>query len=299
MRKPTVAGQFYPADPAKLRTAIEHSFREGYGKLPVPVGEPKEQSSFTGIVAPHAGYPFSGDIASYSYGYLLEKGFPDVVVLLGLHHYPLPEYVFVAEEDFQTPLGIVKNNRELGAKIVKGPRYIRVSERAHAKEHSLEVQLPFLQYLAPKEFDFVPVGFARQDLKTARTVGKHLAKVIKEYSASTGKKVAVIASSDFSHVGPSYGYVPIVGTGETIVNWMKQNDGQAMELIANLELEEFYKLKLKKGLTICGYMAIMTLMEMCRERGFRKGEILNYNTSFTRSKNPRGIVGYGAIGFRD
>ena len=301
MRNPIVAGQFYPASKKALIESIEYSFRMGYGtKIQTPP-EPADaggEERFLGVVSPHAGYSCSGPTASYSFAYLLEHGFPDIIVVLGPLHYPVPEKVYLSQEDFATPLGVVKNDTKLGERLASGRSPIDISDRAHVHEHSLEVQLPFLQYLAPKPFSIVPIAFARQDLKTARNVGKHIASVLRDYGQEHDKTVGVVASSDFCHVGSNYRYTPIVGTGETIVSWMEKHDGKAMESIVQLDTDGFSSYKKELGLTICGASPIMTLMEIAKEMGVPKGEFLHYETSYKVSKSIHAIVGYGAIGFK-
>ncbi|HID71435.1 MAG TPA: AmmeMemoRadiSam system protein B [Thermoplasmata archaeon] len=293
MRRPAVAGQFYPGRKEALIKAIEDSFKRGFGKIPVPTKE-SEKKEFVGVVVPHAGYIFSGPTASYSYAYLLENGFPETILLLGPLHHPLPDGVYLSLDDFATPLGIVKNERELGELLMKNWSPISRSEKAHNYEHSLEVQLPFLQHTAPFEFTIVPIGFSYHNIKTAKKVASHISSVMEDY----GKRVGVVASSDFSHVGFSYGYTPVVGSGETVVSWMKKHDGKAIDYITALDTEGFFSFKNKLGLTICGAGPIMTLMEIAKEVGVEKGEKLFYDTSYTVSKNSDMIVGYGSIGFK-
>jgi len=300
MRKPVVAGQFYPAGKKALTESLQGSFRKGCGEKPGAASSTavsEDPGRFVGVVVPHAGFMFSGATASYSYAYLVEQGFPETIVLLGPLHYPVPEKVYLSMEDFGTPLGVVENDTMLGELLMEGRSPLHQSDRAHVNEHSLEVQLPFLQYVAPAPFKIVPIGFSRKDPKTAKTLGKHIASVIKRYQEKHGKTVGVVASSDFSHVGRNYGFVPVIGPGEVVVNWMKKHDGKAMELITQMNTDAFYKYKRELGLTICGAAPIMTLMEVARTLGVPGGELLHYETSYRVSKNPGTVVGYGAIGF--
>ena len=173
MRNPVVAGQFYPAGKKALVDSIEHSFRDGYGSELPRQREPSEPGivdSFVGVVSPHAGYSFSGPTASFSFAYLLEHGFPDVILVFGPMHHPVPEKIYLSQEDFATPLGVVKNETKLSERLIARRSPLDSSTRAHVNEHSLEVQLPFLQYLAPKPFTIVPIGFSARHRRAGRTL---------------------------------------------------------------------------------------------------------------------------------
>ena len=301
MREPVVAGKFYPAGKEALLASIRKSFLTGLGVDKPDVPEQVMAAGperFVAVVSPHAGYVFSGSVASHAFNFLARDGFPETILLLGPLHYPTPDKFFLSMEDFSTPLGRIENNNELGKLLLAGRSPLIRSDSSHEKEHSLEVQLPFLQYLAPRPFKIVPIGFSRHSYRSTRNLGRHIASVLKKYWKQGGGSVGVVASSDFCHVGPSYGYTPIIGSGKTIVKWMETHDGEAMDYICNLDGQGFDKYRNKLGLTICGTYPILTTMELAKEMGVKKGEKLDYITSYEQAKNMHSIVGYGAIGFR-
>ena len=281
-RGSTVAGRFYPGDPAVLRKEIETFFMSETEKKP----EVTRAEGKIGILCPHAGYVFSGRTASYGYRALAER-FPEHIIILGPNHRGVGAPVAVMTEGkWETPMGSVTIDMELAEAILEECEILRVDERAHRDEHSIEVQLPFLQYLS-SEMTFVPISMAAQDIETARKVGSALKKVIEDES------VGIIASSDLMHYGYMYGYVPF---RENILEQMRERDHSMLRAIVSLDPGKIYEY-MKTGYTMCGYGCVSTMIYALEEH-VEKGTVLHYSTSYEVSHDTGAVVGYGAAVLR-
>ena len=176
IRRPTVAGQFYESDTEALRSQIKSSFLStlGPGKLP-EVNTHNHPRSIVGLVCPHAGYMYSGAVAASAYFELALDGTPDTVVILGPNHTGYGSALSLMREGvWRTPLGDVEIDSGLADKILHETNLLDVDELAHRYEHSIEVQLPFLQFLYGNKFKIVPMCFRLQDYASAVEVGKAL-----------------------------------------------------------------------------------------------------------------------------
>src|SRR3989338_8466292 len=140
-RKPIVAGMFYASDFDELSNQINDSFHSKFGPGALPIK--KRGKDIFGIIAPHAGYQFSGQGAAWAYKEIAESKFADVYIMLGLSHSGFPSCVSL--EDWETPFGIVKVDEEF-TRVLMANSGLKQNERAHSGEHSIEVQLPFLQF---------------------------------------------------------------------------------------------------------------------------------------------------------
>jgi len=271
VRMPAVSGSFYPSSASSLRKLIEQCFRHelGYGK--VPVLNEKGARHIKGIVAPHAGYVYSGPVASHAYGALAEDGFPETFVILGVNHHGFGEEVALARQDFITPLGTAKIDGELADIMVN--LGLADDPNAHEAEHSIEVHLPFIQYFK-NDIKFVPIAMYRMDPHTA----KKTAEIIKKAIETTKKDVVIVASTDFSH------YVP--------KEWAYKYDALAIEKIKMCQPEELYTVIRKYGISMCGYGPVMTMLYTLGLHG----RLLKYATSGD-VEDMFEVVGYGAMVF--
>ncbi len=267
MRRPSVAGQFYAADEASLRDQIERCFLGplGPGKVP-PLA--KGGRSILGGMAPHAGYVYSGGVAAHLYSRLAEDGFPQTFVILGPNHTGKGSGLAVTTEDYQTPLGVAHVDKEL-AKAVKGD-LVDEDPEAHRYEHSIEVQLPFLQYFS-KDFSFVPICMGFQDYDSAVSVGKTIRSAIK------GRDVVVIASTDLSH------YVP-----EEVA---KRKDSMVLDAIRAMDAKTLFRMVEDNNITMCGYGPVIAMMTACSGG---TATVLKYGTSGDVSPMSE-VVGYAAV----
>ncbi len=271
VRRPAVAGQFYPGNEKKLREKIKECFTHqlGPGSLPAEEGDSRK---IKGFVCPHAGYPFSGPIAAHSYKSLVEDGIPETVIILGPNHHGMGAGIAVADEDHRTPLGTVEIDEEMVDSIVKGNDLIQVDNMAHQREHSLEVQLPFLQYFSDS-FKVVPICCSEQTFKRAKNVGEKIKK------ATEGKDSLVIASTDFSH------YV--------LKKNAKKKDKKAIDRIISNDPKGLFDTVQKENISMCGYGPVVSMMI---GSGGNEGKLLKYATSGD-VVDQREVVGYGSIAF--
>jgi AmmeMemoRadiSam system protein B len=267
MRYPHVAGQFYEGSERGLRKQIEACFLHelGPGKIP----ELKEgERKIKGAVVPHAGYMFSGPVAGHVMAALAEDGFPETFIVLGPKHSGFGSPVALTTEEFNTPLGNVAIDMELAKSLHTG--VIDDDIVSHRSEHSIEVQLPFLQYLKP-DIKFVPICIGHQTYKMAKEVGGIISAAIE------GKDVVVLASTDFSH------YVPR--------EVAEKKDMKAMEAILQLDAKSLYKTVDKYNISMCGYGPVMTMIEAVKGN---ETQLLKYSTSGDVVEM-RDVVGYGAV----
>lgn len=267
MRYPAVAGQFYEGKEASLRKQIENCFLHGLGPGEIPRLSTGERT-IKGAVVPHAGYMFSGPVAAHVCSALAKDGFPETFIIIGPKHTGLGSPVAITMEEFITPLGNVAIDLELAKKLHTG--VIDNDLIAHRGEHSIEVQLPFLQYLKP-DIKFVPLCIGQQTYKIAKEIGGIISKAIK------GKDVVVLASTDFSH------YVPR--------DVAKKKDMKALEAIIKLDAKGLYKVVDKFNISMCGFGAVMSMIEAVNGSS---AKLLKYSTSGDVMEM-RDVVGYGAV----
>jgi AmmeMemoRadiSam system protein B len=289
-RQPIVAGQFYEANPSKLKERINWCFNSGFGPKKLP--EEKSRNYFAAIV-PHAGYPYSCPCAAYAYKEIGEIRDIDTFVIIGTNHTGVGPSVSVFPEGvWITPFGYVDVDDEFSRELVNISNFAQLDTRAHEYEHSIEVQIPFLQFLF-KNFKIVPIVFRGDEiLEEARD----LANSIEEAANKLGRKIFVIASSDFTHYGRHYGYVPFFGSNEEIRKKIYELDKKAIDEIVNLHEMKFLRYVHKTGATICGFAPIIATM-MYAKKHIKSGKLLKYYCSGDISGDYENCVGYASIIF--
>jgi len=259
-REAAVAGSFYPRDKKQLEKMLCGFFK----------GLREEKKSGC-IVSPHAGYVYSGGIAALAFNSLQET---DCFVVLGPNHTGLGEPISVSDAgEWETPLGRVPVAGAEREKLL-GALGIEADGLAHIQEHSIEVQLPFLQHCF-RGFKILPITIGTQRLQDLLELGNALAEL--------KGKVSVIASSDFSH------FVPL----ETA----KKNDLMAIKKITALDVEGFHGMVMRERMSICGSAPIAGAMQYCRKAGYKSGRLLGYGTSASATGDSESVVGYAAIKF--
>jgi AmmeMemoRadiSam system protein B len=267
---------FYPLNPADLRSSIEQSFSNkkfGPGRLP-----PSSGRKIYGIVTPHAGYTYSGAVAANGFYQISSPGF-DNAVIVGPNHYGLGSGVATMRAGFwETPLGQVPVNSDMAMEIAKRSGIIDFDDVAHSRDHCLEVQLPFLQYIN-KNFSIVPIILIMQDINTAFDVGKAVSDTILERKDST----VLIASSDFTHYEPN--------------DQAYRKDNELIKTILSLDINRFYAVLERLNVSACGYGAIASVMVAAKNLGATKGELLKYATSGDVAGDMSSVVGYSSIVF--
>ena len=273
IRRPAAAGTFYPASRERLVEEIERSFMKGFGRLP---SVKKGLGKIKGLIVPHAGYIYSGYVASYAYGEMAEDGFPSKFIILGPNHTGYGSLVAtMSKGEWETPLGRVKISDD-AKKVVKG--IIDDDELAHRYEHSIEVQIPFLQYLG--NFEFIPICLGMQDYETSIEVGDIIADI---------EDAVIIASTDFSHV--SFSKFP---SEEDIQKDVRERDKMAIEKILNLDEKGLIDVVEEENITMCGYGGVAAMLHAVKKKGAKKARLLKYATSYDVEPGTY-CVGYAAI----
>ena len=274
VRHPCVVGMFYPADPRRLRQEIEACFKHelGPGKLP---GKPERPRSIIAIVCPHAGYVYSGPVAAHSYLSLSEEEKADTFIIIGPNHTGFGTPVsMMGQGSWETPLGKVDIDSELAQLIFKASDTIDLDETAHIREHSVEVQLPFLQYLYGSDFKFIPICMDFQDLETSRDVGRILSKIIK------GRSVVVIASTDLNH--------------QESQESTNRKDSLILEAIRGMNEEALQGIVRQHRISMCGYGPVSVALVTSKLLGADKAEVLSHHTSGDITGDLSAVVGYAS-----
>lgn len=265
IRKSVIAGSWYPADPIKLRKDIE-----GYLSN-VPVVD--KLGKIVGLICPHAGYMYSGQVAAYAYKVLSGTGLKRVIVVAPSHRYHFRGASVYNRGGFETPLGIVPIDEEFCKTIMNASPDIDFIPKAHAQEHSLEIQLPFLQCTLG-EFLLIPIVMGDQGLNTCRMLADAIA------GAAKNQRVLLVASTDLSHFHP---YKQAVALDQQFIGRVKafDVDGLATDL--------------SQGRTeACGGGPVLTVMLAARKMGADSIKILNYANSGDVTGDKMSVVGYMA-----
>ena len=277
VRRPAVAGQFYPADPHELSSLVDscYTHRLGPGKSPPA---PRRSSDLVAVVSPHAGYVYSGPVAAHSYLHVSSMAAPELLVVVAPNHYGIGSGVSTFKEgEWETPLGRLRVDARAAARLADVCDLVAFDPEAHRLEHSLEVQLPFLQRIYGDSVPLLPVSLVFQDADTAKALAAGLAKVI------GGRRAVLIASSDLTHYEPA--------------EQARKKDTALIQQVLAMDLEGFYSTLERLGVTACGYGAIATVMETARSLGLAKAELLKYASSGDTSGDNLQVVGYGALRF--
>ena len=270
IREPVVAGAFYPGSASALEDSLTRLFGE-----PVTASE-DALASPVGLIAPHAGYVYSGPTAAAGYRWLATLGRPAWALILGANHTGMGRPISLAQEGtWRTPLGEVPIAAQLAGRLVEAG--LEVSESAFLREHSIEVQLPFLQFLYGEGLPFVSICVMTPSLPELTRAGEAIVGAIRDEPG------VVIVSSDFTHYEPH--------------EVAQQLDHKAIEQILSLDVEGFYQRLVGEHLSICGGGAIVVLMSIAQRLGWNQTRLLSYATSGDVSGDRSAVVGYAAICF--
>jgi len=270
-RKPAVSGTFYAGTPRKLEGEIEWCYKHELGPGAVPQVNSAGPRTIIALIVPHAGYIYSGPVASHAYKELADDGIFHTAVILGPNHTGYGAAVSLwTGNSWETPLGKVRIDKELAQNLSGG--IIEADETAHIYEHSIEVQLPWLQHLY-KDIKIVPITMLAQDIETARAVGKAISQV--------GNNIIIIASSDFTHYEPH--------------SLAVDKDRSMIEAIVNLDEEQLYKQREILNSTMCGYGPVASVIVAAKEMKAKRAILLKYATSGDTSGDFSRVVGYGSI----
>lgn len=270
MREAQFAGMFYPENKKELEEQVK-SFLVSSKKENIKAG-----------ISPHAGYAYSGKIAGQVYSLMLDK---KDFIILGVNHSGIGKKIAFSLDDWQTPLGTIKSNKALAKNILEKLKKrgldADVSELAHKEEHSIEVQLPFLQ-LSQDRFEIIPILLSDLSFEECKKIAEVLAGFIKD-------KEIIIASSDFTHYGKNYGFVPFTDAKD-----IYKLDNEIILKILKNESQAFYTMAKKS--TVCGIYAVTILTEVAKIKEWN-AKLLKYTTSGDITQQWDSVVGYAGIVF--
>lgn len=300
IRQPSAIG-FYPPDKTSLEKSIKAAFSDSFGAGDIPAVNPNREHQVVAGVAPHAGFVYSGPIASHLYKVIAQDGFPETFILIGPKHgfMRFQGAAVMAEGVWETPLGKCPIDTSLAKLTLKqsqksGADYIIESTEAHLSEHSLEVQLPFLQFIGQKNpFRILPLVISSPTYSVCERVGTTIAEAIQK----SKRDVTIIASTDFTHYGQYfYNYAP-VGSGpvDKIVTWVYETDKDLIQKSVQLDGKALLNTVVKEQRTMCGASAVATTIIAAQQLGAQKGKLLKYATSYDIRGSSEAIVGYASI----
>jgi AmmeMemoRadiSam system protein B len=277
-RPPSVAGTFYESTPESLRKRLEWCFLHKIGPGTLPSKPKKARRSILGLVSPHAGFIYSGPIAAHGYLQLSTEPVPTVVAIIGPNHTGMGAGVSIWDGgDWETPLGKIPTEGHL-ARAIADAGAGELDSEAHLFEHSIEVQLPFLQYSLGSGFKILPICMMLQDKETSADLGNALAKALHPADA------LVIASTDFSHYEPySIAYQKDAKVAQEILGMNPAGVGSAVE---------------REGVSMCGPGPVMAAMTASKAMGATFAERLCYATSGDTSGSKGEVVGYGSFSMK-
>ena len=279
-RKPSVSGIFYSSNKEQLVDELKGCFTNkifGPGRLP-----PSDQArKIYGMVSPHAGYLYSGSVAANGYYSVSSSKFNNVI-LVGPNHYGLGSSVATTMNGiWESPIGDVMVNPQVAKDIASRATSMDFDEFAHSRDHSLEVQIPFLLFTTEK-FRIVPIILTNQDEYLALELGSAISDTVSEY-ISKGDEFMLIASSDFTHYESN--------------SEAHRKDSQLIKSILTLDITAFYYTLRQYNVSACGYGAIATVMVAAKNLGATRGELIRYATSGDVTGDKSSVVGYSSILF--
>ena len=263
IREPVVAGMFYPGAAPSLTMQLE-GYMEWSGA----------KENVLGLVSPHAGYMYSGQVAG---AVISRVAMRDTFVIMGPNHTGLGEpFSIMVEGVWKTPLGDVEIDSALAERILRDSKHLRHDAVAHLEEHSIEVQLPFLQY-QKKDIKIVPIVIARGNGNIYKEIGDSIALAIKELDS----EAVVMASSDMNHYEPQH--------------VADEKDNRAIEAILKLDEEGLLAQVAEYNISMCGYGPTVSLLSACKSLGATCAELVMHQTSGDVTGDYRSVVGYAGI----
>ena len=263
IRKAVFAGDWYPGDPRRLRAALA-SYVEGS----VP------EQDVIGVVAPHAGYMYSGHVAGAVYS---QVRIPNTVVVLCVNHRGAgPRAAIMGSGNWETPLGPVPIQDVFAEDLKEKVDFLEEDEVAHAREHSLEMQLPFLQY-RNQGVRLVPICLQRLDYAECAALGEGLAKTVQGFT----EPVLLVASTDMTHFESQED--------------AKRRDMLAIDRVLEIDPRGLYETVTEHGISMCGFIPTTSVLCACKSLGVTKGTLVRYATSGDVSGEYSSVVGYAGI----
>ena len=267
LRLPAVAGQFYPGNPQELSALVRQYTQQDRSQEKVKV---------RACLVPHAGYMYSGEVAGAVFSRIL---LPKKILLLGVRHYPRGEALAILSEGaWRTPLGDVPLETPLAMLLRKECPGLREDSVAHSREHSLEVELPFLQVL-DLGFSFVPVAVGTLRFEELAETGEGIARVLEE----SREEILIVTSSDMNHYEDN----------ETT----RRKDRKAIECMLNMDPRGLYDVCHNEEISMCGLGPAVTMLTTMKRLGVENAELVRYATSGDVSGDRSNVVGYAGMIF--
>jgi MEMO1 family protein len=267
LRLPAVAGQFYPGNPQELSALVEQYTQ---------VERTQEKLKVRACLVPHAGYMYSGGVAGAVFSRIF---LPKKILLLGVRHHARGEALAILSEGaWRTPLGDVPVETPLAAQLRKECPALREDSVAHSREHSLEVELPFLQVLVPG-FSFVPIAVGTLRFEELAETGEGIARVLK----GNREEILLVTSSDMNHYEDD----------ETT----RGKDHKAIDRLLTMDARGLYDVCRSEKISMCGLGPAVTMLTAMNRLGVGKAELLRYATSGDVSGDRDAVVGYAGMIF--
>jgi len=269
IQEPVVAGSFYLSDPKELGKQVS-----GYLTR---AGQPEIKGEIFGLIAPHAGYVYSGPVAGYAYREVAGQSYDLVVIIAPSHFAPLNGVSILDKDAYRTPLGDVPIDRETAKLLIESTEWIKYDPTLYAREHSLEVQLPFLQKTLEPGFRILPVVMGNPSPALAKALADVLSDTVR------GKRVLYVASSDMSHY---HAYDSAAAM-----------DRKTLGYIESGRMETLVKECSAGRSEMCGLGPVQVILNLAKKMGIEGGTILRYANSGDTAGNRSRVVGYGSIAF--
>jgi len=266
IRQPAVANQFYPGGETDLKQDVSGRIKSAGGG--------QKKGKVLALISPHAGYVYSGDIAGavYSQAEITR----DVIVMGPNHHGVGAPYAVMAQGKWEMPGGEITISENLSSLLIEESSWLKADTQAHIQEHSVEVQLPFIQHIRP-DVEFVPVVLGRADFETCEEIGKAISRAVKRY----GKPVVIIASTDMTHYESQ--------------DSAKQKDQLAIDRVVSLDPAGLLETVNSKNISMCGVIPTTITIVAAKELGATKASLVAYATSGDVSGDYSYVVGYAGF----
>ncbi len=266
VRSPVVADRFYPGDDTSLRLNLQD--------LSVGLSKKSHKKNVMAAISPHAGYVYSGGVAAETLGQIQ---IPETVILLGPNHTGKGAPVAVSTATWEMPMGSVPVNHDFALALIDESDIIVEDELAHKYEHSIEVQIPFLQMAQP-DLSIVPICISRLSYQNLTEIGLALAKVIKKNNT---EDILIIASTDMTHYEPR--------------EEAEKKDHYVLEKLLTMDPATVYKAVIENNISMCGIMPVTVALIAALELGATKTELIRYTDSGEISGDTTQVVGYAGL----
>jgi len=266
IRNPIVAGYFYPASPNELNKMLAKY-----------IDKKAKKEDAVGLLMPHAGYVYSGAVAGAAISRVKFKG---TFIIIGPSHSGAGKpFSVMPEGTWRTPLGDVEVDAEMAAEIIKQSKYAEADYRAHADEHAVEVQIPFLQYIKP-DVKIVPIILGGFSTDAYKEIGRAIVRAFEKLK----RQAVILASGDMTHYEPA--------------EEARAKDMKAVEAMFLLDADELTRRYNNLHITMCAYGPVITLITAARELGAKQGMLVKYQNSGDSSGDFSSVVGYAGVIFK-